>query len=124
MSNVEVVVVDEKSKGKASKVRQPPRPVGGPVIDLKSERVQEALALMPGWRAVRGMRGAERFHSFPTSGVAAAYAGYVKAFAEEVGQRCSVAQDCEHVTITVLGRRTNRGIGINRPTLDFARRLG
>jgi hypothetical protein len=70
------------------------------------------------------MRGVERFHSFPASGVAAAYAEYVRAFAEEVGQRCSVAQSCEHVTVTVLGSRTNRGIGINRATLDFARRLG
>jgi len=124
MSNVEVVVVEEKSKGAASKVRQPPRPVGSPVVDLKSERVQEVLAALPSWRAVGGMRGIEQLQRFPAAHVAEAYAAYVKAFAEEVGQRCSVTQAREHVTVTVTGRRRYGGLGITRPVLDFARRLG
>jgi pterin-4a-carbinolamine dehydratase len=124
MSNIEVVV-EEKSKDKPSKLRQPHRPVGGsPIIDLKSERVQEMLAAMPGWRPVRGMRGIERFRHFPASQVAEAYAAYVKAFAEEVGQRCTVTQACENVTVTVMGRRGGGGLGITRPVIDFARRLG
>ena len=56
--------------------------------------------------------------------MAEAYAAYVKAFAGEVGQRCSVTRVCEHVTVTVTGRRSNGGLGITRPVLDFARRLG
>ena len=124
MSNVEVTVMEEKSKGKVSQLRQPPRPIGGPSVDLKSERVQEALAAMPGWRAVRGMRAVERLRRFPAVPVAEAYAAYVKAFAEEVGQRCSVAQARDHVTVTIMGRRSNGGLGITRPVLDFARRLG
>jgi|GEM_PF-1696944 len=124
MSNVEVVVVEEKSQDEGSKLRRPPRPVGGPVVDLKSERVQEALAAMPSWRAVRGMRAIEQLLRFPSAQVAEAYAGYVKAFAGEVGQRCSVTQACEHVTVTLTGRRSNGVFGITRPVLDFARRLG
>lgn len=124
MSKVEVGVIEETTNGKASKVRQPQRPVGGPIVDLKSERVQEALAAMPGWRPIRWMRGIERFRRFPTARVAESYAAYVKAFAEEVGQRCTVTQTCEHVTVTVAGRRSLGGPGITRPVLDFARRLG
>jgi pterin-4a-carbinolamine dehydratase len=124
MSNVEVTVVEEKPKDKVSQLRQPPRPVGGPSVDLKSERVQEALAAMPGWRAVRGMRAVEKFQRFPTAQVAQAYAAYVKAFADEVGQRCSVLQECNQLTVLVTGRRSNGGLGITKPVLDFARRLG
>jgi hypothetical protein len=101
--------------------------------DLKPERVQDALRAdhvrkalktMPGWRALPGIRGIDRVRRFPAPDVADAYAGFVKAFAEEVGQRYTVVQIREHVTVTLFGRRGKRYTGVTRSVLDFAKRLG
>lgn len=91
---------------------------------LRAKQVREALKRMPGWRALAGIRGIDRVRKFPAAEVAGAYAGFVKTFAQEVGQRCSVVQIREHVTVTLLGYRDKRYTGVTRSVLDFAKRLG
>lgn len=72
MSNVEVVLVDEKSKGKAS---GSPRVRWGPGHRPEVGASAGGAGADAGLAGGAGMRDVERFHSFPASGVAAAYAG-------------------------------------------------
>ena len=102
-------------------LRRVPRPSGG--FFLKPERVQEELRAMLGWRGVSSYRGIDHVRRFPTAEVAAAYAGYVMAFAQEAGQLCSVVQCGEYVTVMLTGRHPGGAFGITRAVLDFAKRL-
>jgi len=91
---------------------------------LKPERVQEELMAMPGWRGIVNFRAIDHVRRFPTEEIAVAFASYVTAFAQEVGQICSVSQTGEHVAITLTGRHPGGHFGITRAVLDFAKRLG
>ena len=102
-------------------LRRVPRPSGE--YFLKPERVQEELMAMPGWRGVAGYRGIDHVRRFPTAEVAAAFAGYVTAFAQEAGQFCSVVQCGEYVTVMLTGRHPGGAFGVTRGVLDFAKRL-
>ena len=102
-------------------LRRLPRPSGE--ASLKPERVQEELRALPGWRGVANYRGIDHVRRFPTAGVAAAFAEYVSAFAQEAGQLCSVVQCGEHVTLTLTSRHPGGAFGVTRAVLDFARRL-
>jgi pterin-4a-carbinolamine dehydratase len=102
-------------------LRRVPRPSGE--YFLKPERVQEELRAMPGWRGVAGYRGIDHIRRFPTAEVAAAFAAYVSAFAQETGQLCSVVQCGEHVTLMLTGRHPGGSFGVTRGVLDFAKRL-
>jgi len=91
---------------------------------LKPERVQEELMAMPGWRGILNFRAIDHVRRFPTAEVASKFAGYVSAFAQELGQLASVVQTREHVTVTLTGRHPGGHVGITRAVLDFAKRLG
>jgi len=90
-------------------------------LQAERERVREALKALPGWRVISRARGIERVSGFPAAPVASAYSAFVAGFAEEVGQRCSIEQTQQHVTVTLFGRRRN---AVAKAVLDFARRLG
>jgi hypothetical protein len=102
-------------------LRRVPRPSGG--FFLKPERVQEELRAMLSWRGVANYRGIDHVRRFPTAEVAAAFAGYVTAFAQEAGQLCSVVQCGEYVTVMLTGRHPGGAFGVTRAVLDFAKRL-
>lgn len=121
-----------RSKSKAADARSPKRSARRPRRRLKPERVQEelraegervreALKALPGWRVISRARGIERISGFPAAPVASAYSAFVSGFADEVGQRCSIEQAQQHVTVTLFGRRRN---AVTKAVLDFARRLG
>ncbi len=102
-------------------LRRVPRPSGE--YFLKPERVQEELRAMLSWRGVANYRGIDHIRRFPTAEVAAAFAGYVTAFAQEAGQLCSVVQCGEYVTVMLTGRHPGGSFGVTRGVLDFAKRL-
>ena len=102
-------------------LRRVPRPSGE--YFLKPERVQEELRAMLSWRGVANYRGIDHIRRFPTAEVAAAFAGYVTAFAQEAGQLCSVVQCGEYVTVMLTGRHPGGAFGVTRGVLDFAKRL-
>jgi hypothetical protein len=94
-----------------------------PVQRLKSERVQEQLAAM-GWVAGAGVHTFVRSVRFTTPRVAGAYAAYVKALADQAGQRVKLQVTGRQVLVTLLGRAvTGRQSAWTKAVLDVAKRL-
>jgi pterin-4a-carbinolamine dehydratase len=93
--------------------------------ELKPERVQEMLTAMPGWKLDMNRRAIDRFHEFPDSKVALAFATYATELAGAGRQPISVLVSAGRVGLTLHGqqRRGKRG-GLTMAVLELAKRLG
>ncbi len=92
---------------------------------LKSERVQDALKAMPAWRQSPQGQAIDRAFEFPSSQVAAAFAGYVSAFAAHLGHTINLSIARTTVVLTLTGPRSKgRQADLTEEVLVFARKLG
>ena len=98
------------------RLRRPPRPGG----KLKPERVQLMLRAMPGWRLSAKGNALLLTRSFTTVGEAAKLAAFVAALAAAECHALTLGVTAYRVTLRL--QRVNRS-GIDRPLLDFARRI-
>jgi pterin-4a-carbinolamine dehydratase len=98
------------------RLRRPPRPGG----KLKPERVQLMLRAMPGWRLSARGNALLLARSFTTAGEAAKLAAFVAALAAAECHALTLGVTAHRVTLRL--QRSNRN-GIDRPLLDFARRI-
>ena|SRR6185295_16465376 len=92
---------------------------------LKSERVQEELKTMPGWRVASGGKAINRAKAFPNPEVARLYSGFVTGFAGALGLPVLMNVSGGQVLVTLHAPRSRGRVGLLTETvLDFARRLG
>ena len=98
------------------RLKRPPRPGG----KLKPERVQLTLKAMPGWRLAAGGNALLMTRSFTAAGEAAKLAAFVAALAAAEPHALTLGVTAHRVTLRL--QRSNRN-GIDRPLLDFARRI-
>jgi pterin-4a-carbinolamine dehydratase len=116
-----------KKAGKKSmtvKLRRRPRPI---LNELKSERVQEMLKAMPGWKMLEDGKAIHCRREFPSAGVASAFAAFVAQFASGRKQAVSLALAGRRVTLLLPGTARPRGTtygGLTRAVLAFAQTLG
>lgn len=109
--------IDHVSALEKGTLRQPPRPGA----KLKSERVQEELQKMPGWKAVSRFRALSRTRLFTHPQAAARFAGFASELAAMEGHALTLGISGNRVALTVERRNRN---GINMPLIEFARQLG
>jgi pterin-4a-carbinolamine dehydratase len=104
-----------------SKLRRPPRPTF-----LKSERVQEELATMPGWWMLPGEESIGRVRDFPEPGAAAAYASFVAELVGRDGHPFLLERVDRRIRLTLFGvaKRKDRETGITPALINTARALG
>lgn len=103
----------------------PPTTPQGVNQRLKSERVQDALKAMPGWRQSPQGQAIDRAFEFPSSQVAAAFAGFVSAFAGHLGHTINLSIARNAVVLTLTGpKRKGRQGDLTEAMLEFARKLG
>lgn len=104
-----------------SQLRRPPRPTF-----LKSERVQEELATMPGWRMLPGEEALGRVRDFPEPGAAAAFASFVTELVGRDGHPFALERIGRRIRMTLYGvtKGRNRETGITPALIDTARSLG
>lgn len=104
-----------------SQLRRPPRPTF-----LKSERVQEELAKMPGWRMLPGEEALGRVRDFPEPGAAAAFASFVTELVGRDGHPFAVERIGCRIRMTLYGvvKGRNRETGITPALINTARALG
>jgi pterin-4a-carbinolamine dehydratase len=92
---------------------------------LKSERVQEALKAMTGWKLAHEEAAIERVKTFPTPEVAALYGAFVARFASAAGFFVTLDLAGGQVAVTVRGPQINGCWGeVTESVLAFARQLG
>jgi len=106
--------IDQVSAGN---LRRPPSPGG----KLKSERVQEELKTMPGWRSLSQYRALSRTRQFKQPQAAARFAAFAFELAAMENQALTLGIIGGQVTLTVERRSRN---GITQPLIEFARQLG
>jgi pterin-4a-carbinolamine dehydratase len=109
--------INQVSGTEQGKLRQPPRPGG----KLKSERVQNELKTMPGWKALSEYRALSRTRHFRQPQAAARFAAFAFELAAMESQALTLGIIGCRVTLTVERRNRN---GINMPLIEFARQLG
>jgi pterin-4a-carbinolamine dehydratase len=89
---------------------------------LKSERVQEELKTMPGWRLLPSGMALHRAREFFLPGQAAKFAAYAGELAAGQYQRVQLQLAGTRVALTVYGPK---GVGgVTAALLGFARQLG
>jgi hypothetical protein len=98
------------------RLKRPPRPGG----KLKPERVQLTLKAMPGWRLSAGGNALLMTRSFTAAGEAAKLAAFIAALGAAECHALTLGVTAYRVTLRL--QRSNRS-GIDRPLLDFARRI-
>jgi hypothetical protein len=92
---------------------------------LKSERVEEALKAMQGWKAAPGTRAINRVKSFPTSDVARLYSSFVTGLAGALKLPVAVHVWEGHVVVTLHAPRSHGRIGpLTEEVLGFGKLLG
>jgi pterin-4a-carbinolamine dehydratase len=109
--------IGQVSGTEQGKLRQPPRPGG----KLKSERVQEELKTMPGWKPLSQYKALSRTRHFRQPQAAARFAAFAFELAAMESQALTLGITGSRVTLTVERRNRN---GINMPLIEFARQLG
>ena len=109
--------IDQVSGMERTELRQPPRPGA----KLKSERVQEELQSMPGWKPLSEYQALSRTRDFRQPQAAARFAAFAFELAAMERQALTLGITGGRVTLTVERRGRN---GINMPLIDFARQLG
>lgn len=103
---------------------------GKPTLDdpaeqrLKSERVQEELRAMPGWKLAHEDKAIDRVKVFPTPEVAALYGAFVSRYASAAGFQATVSFSGGQVNVTVYAPPVNGCAGeLTEAVLAFARHL-
>lgn len=92
---------------------------------LKSERVQDELKAMPGWRFLPQDLAIDRAFAFPSPQVASAFAGYASAFAAALGHPINLSIHRNEVVLTLTGpKRKGRPGDLTEALLAFARKVG
>ncbi len=101
------------------------RPPHRPELELKPERVEEALQAMRAWKFNGDRRTIDCLHDFGDARVALSYAAFVSEIAAADRQVISVLVSGSLVGVTLHGypRRGNMG-GITESVLELAKRLG
>ncbi len=126
---------EETLPGPASDLRRPPRrPGGGTLMSqpvevvenrLKSERVEEMLRQMPGWKLQPGGRVIDRVRDLATPEIAADYAAWVLKSAASLGRCVGVRLiGGRYLAITLEGRSGPSHRSLSEKDLDFAKCLG
>jgi hypothetical protein len=116
----------------AVKLRRVPRPsggleiiVGGPVDELKPERVQEWLAAWPVWQLARKGMMLRRTRVFPAAGMAAHYGDFVTGLARALALPVRVEIIGREVLLSLYsGHRDSRLVPLTAAVLEFATQLG
>ena len=109
---------------KVATVESPTLP-GGVKQRLKSERVQEMVAAMPAWNSLPEGQAIDRTFEFPSTRVAAAFAEYVSAYAEEEGHTVNLDVSKAEVVLTLAGPQERGRYGdLTEEIVAFARKLG
>ena len=121
----EMLNIGRKRSRKAitAELRRPPRPI---LNELKSERVQEMLKAMPGWKMLADGKAIHRIREFPSACTASAFAAFVTHFAGSRKQAVNVVVAGRRVTLVLPGTARPRGAfgGLTRAVLAFAQTLG
>jgi pterin-4a-carbinolamine dehydratase len=103
----------------------PPLDPGSLQARLKSERVQEELKSMPGWRLTPGGKAINRAKAFPTPEVARLFNSYVTGYAGAVGLPVMTSIAAGQVLITLHAPRSRGRAGLlTEAVLELGRRLG
>ena len=116
-------------------LRRPPRRPGGGTLTaqpveavenrLKSERVEEMLRQMPGWKLLPGGRTIDRVRDLATPEIAADYAAWVVRSAARLGRSVGVRLiGGRYLAITLEGRSGPSRRSLSEGDLDFAKCLG
>lgn len=91
---------------------------------LKSERVQEELKSMPGWRLVPGGQAIDRVRELPSPGVAAAYARYVAECVQQANVPVTLVLSDNLVTVTLRTSHRRSRLSLPDAALQVARVIG
>lgn len=120
--------------GQTSELRRPPRRPAGSLAAqsvetvetrLKSERVEERLRQMPGWKLLPGGRSIDRVRDLATPEIAADYAAWVLRSAARLGRCVGVRLiGGRYLSITLEGRSGPSRRSLSEGDLDFAKCLG
>jgi pterin-4a-carbinolamine dehydratase len=103
----------------------PPLDPGSLQARLKSERVQEELKSMPGWRLAPGGKAINRAKAFPTPEVARLFNSFVTGYAGAVGLPVMTSIAAGQVLVTLHAPRSRGRAGLlTEAVLEFARCLG
>ncbi|HEV2853818.1 MAG TPA: hypothetical protein VHC97_13530 [Thermoanaerobaculia bacterium] len=129
---VAATVPGESKAGDSTGLRRPPRPSGELLTGeasvesrLKSERVEEMLRQMPGWKLLPGGRAVDRVREMATPEIAADYAAWVLRSAARLGRCVGVRlAGSRCLTITLEGRGGSRRRSLSEADLNFAKSLG
>lgn len=119
--------------GPVSELRRPPRRPAGSLAAqpvetvenrLKSERVEERLRQMPGWKLLPGGRAIDRIRDLATPEIAADYAAWVLRSAARLGRSVGVQLiGGRYLAITLEGK-SGPSRRLSEADLDFAKCLG
>ena len=94
-------------------------------LELKPERVQEAMAQQLGWAEREGMPGIHRARKFASYLEAEAFVAFVFKVAAQRRQPVAVTQSGRKVGITLTGRPgSHRAAGLTNAVYDLACVLG
>ncbi|HEX7183296.1 MAG TPA: 4a-hydroxytetrahydrobiopterin dehydratase [Thermoanaerobaculia bacterium] len=116
MTNTQINDVQGASVTKRK--RRPP----GSLQKLKSERVQQAVAQMPGWRVSDDGQALERLRVFRTYKMAASFIAFVAHNAAEADQAVDIRVVRREVALTLRGTcRTGLPSILTERTLQFAK---
>jgi hypothetical protein len=92
---------------------------------LKSERVEERLRQMPGWKLLPGGRAIDRVRDLGTPEIAADYAAWVLKSAARLGRCVGVRLiGGRYLAITLEGRSGPSHRSLSQGDLNFAKCLG
>lgn len=103
------------------KKRLPPPEWELAVQRLKSERVQEELKAMPGWKLLPGGAALGRAWDLPDAGVALAYAAFVTRYAEAWRLKASATVHGGQVLVSLRAKQSR---DVTRGVIELAKRLG
>jgi len=117
MSTKQTVGFERLVIGDAAKPRLP-----GVEQRLKSERVQEGLAALPGWRLHPSGKALHRSREFFLPGEAAKWAYFAAELAASQHQRVQLQLAGARVVVTLYGPKGAGGV--TETLLGFARQLG
>lgn len=129
-------VKSEKKMKVETRKRRPPGP--GEIITaapglaleplrerLRSERVEQRLQRLPGWKMQPNRRAIDRVREFPDTDVAAAYANFAVMLAGRTKQPLLVTVMDSQVVLSLLGYPRRHGTApVNERALEIAELLG
>lgn len=90
---------------------------------LKSERVQQRMKLLPGWKIRKDGAAMDRVRRYGDATSASGFASYVCKLAATHKQPVTVGLSGKQVVVTLTGHPVHNG-GINDNVLDLAEAIG